>query len=341
MHRPIVLLLLTASFTTLTAQSVVVPAANANVRGSTQLNSIIRNLNNPRTFMQGINASELAGIPLGARINGVSLRFQVFASNTASWPPADIQWNNYDIYVGPALPTASWTGNFMANFASPPVQARSGPMVLPAGVFTNTNPPTPLPNAWAEFYFDFQVPYQYLGGDLALLFSHPGSTDPNTALYPEVVVSSAATYGVGFSQTIYPAGTGGALSNFYVMRVHYGYGTGCPGTGGRVPNLVQSGNTTGGLGGPIYMTVGNCPANTAGVFAFGFGNSPIPLPNGCTLWLVPAATLLVVTNNNGIGQFTLTVPPAVTGGFNAQAVVLDAGGPGGYTASNAIQPRAF
>jgi hypothetical protein len=31
----------------------------------------------------------------------------------------------------------------MTNFASPPVQARSGPMVLPAGVFTNTNPPSP------------------------------------------------------------------------------------------------------------------------------------------------------------------------------------------------------
>lgn len=49
----------------------------------------------------------------------------------------------------------------------------------------------------------------------------------------------------------------------------------------------------------------------------------------------------MLANNNGIGQITINVPPAVTGGFDAQAVVLDAGGPGGYTASNAISPRAF
>lgn len=341
MRHALTALAVASALSTAIAQSVVVPAANEFVRGTSQLNTIIRNAANPRTFMQGINATELANIPLGSLINGVSLRFQVFASNAASWPPADIQWSDYQIFVGPANPTSAWVADFMANFASPPVQARSGPMVLPAGVFTNTNPASPLPNAWAEFYFDFQVPYLYLGGDLALLFSHPGSNDPATALYPEVVVSNAAAYGVGRTQSVYPVGTASAGSTFYVMRVHYGYGFGCAGTGGMVPNLVQSGNTQGGLGGRIFLTTANIAPNAVGLFVFGFGQTQIPLPNACTLWTSPVSTDLFVASAIGRGQIVFNVPPGLVGGFNAQALVLDAGGPGGFTTSNAVEPRAF
>jgi threonine aldolase len=77
---------------TLLAQSVVVPNANATTLGTAQLNSIIRNAANPRSYQYGINASQLAGVPIGSVITGVSVRFMVFASNPASWPPADITW---------------------------------------------------------------------------------------------------------------------------------------------------------------------------------------------------------------------------------------------------------
>lgn len=322
----------------LSAQSIVVPNANATARGTSQLNSIVRNAGNPRTYQWGANASELAGIPLGSVITGVSLRFMVFATNAASWPPADIQWNNYDIYAGPASPIASWVADPNANFASPPQLVRSGPMVLDAGSFTNTSPTAPTPNAWSEFYFDFQTPYLYLGGDLALLFSHPGSTDAATAQYPETVVSSATTYGAGRTQSVYPAGTASTATTFYVMRIHYGYGMGCPGTNNLTPVLVQSGNTTGGLGGTMNLQLANAPANGVGVLVFGLGSASIPTPNGCTLLTNPLSTTLVLTNGKGRAPYAFVVPPAVQAAFQVQAAMLDAGAIGGYTLTNGVSP---
>lgn len=337
-YLPLTLLLTGA----LAAQSVVVPNANETVRGTAQLNSIIRNLNNPRSYQCGINAAELAGIPIGSVLTGISLRFSVLGTNTASWPPADVQWNDYDIYVGPANPTATWTGDPSLNFAGQPVLVRSGPMVLDAGSFSNTSPTAPLPNAWSEFYFDFQVPYLYLGGDLAMLFSHPGSTDPALALYPETVVSNAATYGVGRSQSIYPAGTASTATTFYVMRVHYGYGVGCAGSSGTAPVLVQSGNTTGGLGGTIRLQVGNMPASSLAALMFGFGPTQIPLGNGCTVLLANSfATVFGISNHNGRYALPVPVPAGLLGGFEVQGAIFDPNTPVGYALTNAVTPQAL
>jgi len=322
------------------AQSVVVPNANANTRGTSQLNSIIRNAANPRTYQYGINAAELAGMPVGSVITGVSLRFMVFGSNTASWPAADIPWTTYDIYAGPAIPTASWVADPMLNFAAPPAVVRTGPMTLEANSFTNTNPPAPLPNAWSEFYFDFQTPYLYLGGDVALLFSHPGSTSTLTALYPEVVASSAATHGVARVQSVYPTGVATTVSTFYVMRIHYGYGFGCPGTSGTAPVLVQNGNTEGGLGGTIRLQIGNAPAATLAVLVCGLGAAGTPLPNGCSLLVNPVSTLFLITDSLGRAAYSMSIPPAIQAAFNAQGGVLDSGAPGGYTVTNGVSPMA-
>lgn len=320
------------------AQSVVVPNANATALGTSQLNSIVRNAGNPRTYQYGINASELAGIPVGSSIVGVSLRFMVFSGNSASWPPADITWSTYDIAIGPAQPTASWVADPALNFAAPPTQVRTGPMVLDAGSFTNLGVAA-TPNPWSEFYFNFQTPYTYLGGDLALLFSHPGSNDAATAQYPEVVNSNAAAHGVGRVQSIYPAGIATTSSTFYVMRIHYGYGTGCPGSAG-TPMLVQNGNTAGGVGGTISLQVANAPAAGIAVFALGFTQVAVPLGNGCTLLTTPDVLLVQFANANGRATLNIPVPPAVTASFFAQAGVLDATAPGGLTTSNAVAPSA-
>lgn len=323
----------------LLAQSVVVPNANATTLGTGQLNSIIRNLANPRTYQYGINASELAAVPLGSVITGVSLRFSQLASNPAAWPPADITWPSYDISIGAAAPTASWGADPAANFLTPPQQVRTGPMTLDAGVFANLLQPG-TPNPFAEFFFNFQTPYLYLGGDLAMLFSHPGSNDPALAQYPETVASNAALHGVGRSQSIYPAGTATAATTFYVMRVHYGYGVGCPGTGGQTPVLVQNANTTGGLGGNIVLQVANAPAASLVIFALGFSQLNVPLGGGCDLLVSPDVLLVQLANTNGRAVQTIPVPPAAVGNFFAQGGVLDAGAPGGLTVSNAVSPSA-
>jgi hypothetical protein len=324
------------------AQSVVVPNANENVRGTSQLNSIIRNAGNPRTYQYGVNASELAGIPFGSSITGVSLRFQVFGSNSAVWPPADIVWNSYDIWVGAANPVGTWSGNFFSNFAGIPVQVRSGPMVLDAGVFTNVNPPAPAPNPWAEFYFDFQVPYQYLGGDLAFLFSHPGSNDPAIAQYPETVTSNAAAHGVAFVQSVYPPGAAGAGTTFYVMRIHFGFGSGCPNGAGASPMLVQNRNLTGGLGGTLLLQIGNAPAGASTLFALSGTGTSIPVGAGCTLYvgldlLLPGPN----TNSKGRSVLSIPVPAGLFASAFAQAGVADPTAPLGFTLTNAVWPASF
>jgi hypothetical protein len=320
------------------AQSVVVPNANATTRGTSQLNTIIRNAGNPRTYQYGINAAELAGVPIGSTITGVSLRFSALTTNTISWPPADITWNNYDIWVGPANPTASWGADPMLNFSAAPQQVRSGPMTLDANVFSNQNLPAPAPNPWAEFFFSFQNQFLYLGGDLAMLFSHPGSNDPALALYPETVASNAATYGVGRSQSIYPVGVATSATTFYVMRVHYGFGSGCPGTTS-VPNLVQNGDTTGGAGGTILLQSGNTAAGAPVIFVLGFTTTTVPLPGGCTLRVTPDATSFALADTKGRANLSINIPPAIIGSFFGQAVIFDPAA-GSLASTNGVSPSA-
>src|SRR5690242_13895145 len=105
----------------LPAQSVTVPASFANTRGQGGANTLTRDAGNPRTYMAGIAASELVGIPTGAMINGFSFRANVAMNGTTPWPPVDATWASYDIQLGPAIPLANWTGTFAANFAAPPV----------------------------------------------------------------------------------------------------------------------------------------------------------------------------------------------------------------------------
>ena len=326
--------------TALAAQSVVVPNANAATRGTSQLNSLIRNSANPRTYMYGIPAAELAGIPAGSMLTGVSFRFMVFASNSPSWPPADITWNDYQIFAGPAVAPASFTGNFLGNFSSPPVQVRSGPMRLPAGTYVNTTPPAPAPNAWGEFYFDFQTTYLYTGGDLGLLFSHPGSNDTATAQYLETVASSPSTHGVAFTQSVFPPGVAGASSTFCVIRVHHGYGRGCAGSGGRTPMLVANQGTSGAQGGPILLATANAPANAPCAYVVGAIRASLPLPNGCTLLLPPMVTVPLTLDAFGGNVLRLTVPPNVLGVIDVQTAVIDAGAPGNFTLTNGVEPVA-
>jgi hypothetical protein len=334
MHTKLLPLLLTVP---LVAQSVVVPNTTTSTAGTGGLNTIIRNAANPRSYQMGINAAQLAGIPPGSVITGVSFRFSESASNPLSWPAADITWTNYDIFLGPAIPVATWTGNTATNFASTPQQVRSGPMVLDAGSFQN---PPGTQNPWSEFYFDFQIPYPYAGGDLAILLSHPGSTDTATPPFPETVASNAATHGVGRSQSVYPAGTASAATTFYVMRVHYGYGAGCPGTSGTAPVLVQNGNTTGGAGGTIRLTLANAPAGAIGVFAIGFAPILVPIGFGCNLLVTLDILEPVLINANGRAVLNIPIAPGVLGNLFAQAGVLDPGAPGGLTVTNGVSPSA-
>ncbi|MFK7742649.1 MAG: hypothetical protein AB8H80_20220 [Planctomycetota bacterium] len=322
------------------AQSVVVPNAYASVPGTSQLNTIIRDQGNPRTYVSGVLASELAAVPPGSVLTGVSLRFSSVAANPATWPASSVTWASYDISIGPAAPFVSWVSDPSANFASAPQLVRSGPMTIDPGAFTNGGV-AGAPNPWSEFYFDFQQPYTYLGGDLAMLFTHPGSSDASTAPFPETVPSDAASYGLarsgpGYQSTI----TGG--ESLYVMRVHYGFGAGCALSGGSSPVLVQNGDTAGGQGGEIRLQVANSEPGAPIAMALGFTQQQLPLGFGCSLLVSPDIVLVVgLASPSGRAVQTVSVPTGVTGSFFAQAAVLDAALPLGFAVSNGVSPAAF
>jgi hypothetical protein len=334
------LLLVSCMSAGLLAQSVVVPNSSATVGGTGGTNTLLRNAGQPRTYQQGINASQLTGIPAGSVITGVSLRFSSSASNPVSWPPADISWTAYDIFMGPANPTASWVGDPALNFAAPPQQVRGGGVVIDAGTFADIAT-VPTPNPFGEFYFDFQNPFPYAGGDLAILFSHPGSTDTANPPFPESVASSAATHGVSRSQSVYPSTSATAMlaASFYVMRIHYGYGAGCAGATG-TPVLVHNANTTGGAGGNLRLTLVNTPPGSLCLFALGFTQLSVPLGGGCTLLTSPDVLLAALSDTKGRAVHNIPVPPAVTGSFFAQGGVLDPTAPGGISVSNGVSPSA-
>jgi hypothetical protein len=53
---------------------------------------------------------------------------------------------------------------------------RSGPLTVPPLAWPQGSPPNPSP--WG-IQINFNTPYLYTGGDLALLVSHPGSDNPS------------------------------------------------------------------------------------------------------------------------------------------------------------------
>lgn len=324
----------------LSAQSVVVPNASATTAGTLVLNNPLRNSGNPRTYMLGINASQLAAIPVGSLIVGISMRAGLTTTNPAVWPATDVTFTDYEVRIGDVLPPSAWSTTFLSNFVGTPVLARDGAMVVQANAFTNSNPTAPTPNAWGTFFWDFQVPFVYHGGDLGIQMTHPGSTS-STSIFFEQVASNVGVHGQAITNSSFQAVTASTSTYaFTVTRIHYGYGspTGCPGTNGMTPMLVQDADTNG--GGTLGFAIANAPANSVGVFVFGLGRATIPTPNGCDLLMAPISTSLALLDLNGRGTMSIAVPPGVTAQFQVQAAVLDAGNAGGYTLSNGVEPTA-
>jgi hypothetical protein len=312
------------------AQSVVVPNANASTRAGGGVNLVI-----VRTIMLGFPASELTGIPTGSYINGVSFRAAVSPLNPATWPPLDATWTNFDITVGYAIPLASWTGTFMSHFLStpvPPLLVRSGPMVIEKDTYQNNSAlPAPLTNPWGDFFFDFHKTFPYVGGDLAILLTHVGNNA--TGNFFVEAITSSPTRGVGFSSSSYQA-TSGASLPMNIARIHYGYGLGCPGTGGNVPNLVQTSDVTG--GGAVTFGVSNAPSAATALYVIGATTASVPLPNGCTLLTNPVIAFPVVLSVYGRTAFAASFPPGLSLTAHVQAFVVDAGAQGGFSATNGV-----
>jgi hypothetical protein len=119
-----------------------------------------------RTYQLLIDESQLTGL-LGQQINSVTWR--LLPAATADWPAADVNYADFDIYLGPSVDPSARSLTFALNYAGPQTQVRNGPLNVPAGSFDSGS----SPNAFG-LPFTFDTPYLYNGGDLLVELRHTG-----------------------------------------------------------------------------------------------------------------------------------------------------------------------
>jgi len=120
----------------------------------------------------------------------------------------------------------------------------------PLSIGPNTFGTSPLPNPFGSFVV-FDMPYVYQGGDLVMLFTHPGSDSLNSA-FLDAVPTTSIDYGTtcrAISATTFSAASGAAASATIVQIV---FTPSIRATISRVgTNVIISG--TGGLSGEKYI----------------------------------------------------------------------------------------
>lgn len=116
-----------------------------------------------RTYQMTILSNQLSSL-VGQSLTGMQWRLNNAA--TVNWPPANVTYSFFNIFVGPGVAPASMSNTFSSNFTSSPTQVRSGGLTFFANSFTAGATGT-TPNAFGAVV-NFSTPYLYTGGDLAL-----------------------------------------------------------------------------------------------------------------------------------------------------------------------------
>lgn len=325
----------------LAAQSLVVPSAAEFV---SQLpggyTTLLRSA--ARTYVVAIEASELAGIPIGDTIVGMSFRC---GTNTVQPFPnqqsGSLDFADFTVSIGPCVTPSTITSGgtpppaISTIWLGTPAVARTGPLSIPNGTFVHNNVSPP---PFSEYYFEFQTPVVYTGGDFAILIERSACNATVTGTFegaPNGYRAGAYAFGNNVDH-----GTELAYVNTpLITRLHRGQGIGCPGSGGQIPICVQNADVAGGLGGSMLFTASNAVPGTFGLFAVGLQSASLPLGNGCTLLLLPYTSVLVNFDAGGRSAMRLNLPAGVTGMFHVQYALWDQGVASGFTLTNAVAPR--
>jgi hypothetical protein len=173
------------------AGTVVAPIDYTSTAGPNGLNTLLRGTGAPRTYQMQFSTAVLGGLPVGSRITELRFRLDTISDITV-FPIDEIHWPDYQVTLAQAVNSvASMSTNFAANMRSP-VLVKSGPLTLPALTFSGGD----SPNEFASLLV-FDTPYVYQGGDLVMLFRHPGSDSTDTA-YLDAAITQSAGYGTDF-----------------------------------------------------------------------------------------------------------------------------------------------
>lgn len=170
-----------------------------------------------------VASSQLAALPVGAGIKGMSFRC---SPRTATFPVSAVQMTRFDVTLSPSVfPPLGASNVFASNIGPGAVKVRSGPMTIPAQAFpAPATPDTPAINAW---YVPFTSFYVYPGGDLCVTFRGKGPL-LNPGLFDGYEFAPTA---VGSAMYNYSSvdGVDGAPYGPIGIRFEFAGSTNCPG----------------------------------------------------------------------------------------------------------------
>ncbi len=158
-----------------------------------------------RTVQVQYASGQLGGLAVGEIITGIWMRSDDF-NGPGTWPPAGgATFSAYDISLSQAANTvATLSTSFSANQVNP-VLVRSGPLTIPAGVYTS-----PAANQIGNFVEIPVKPYVYQGGSLVVTITHTGQNS-GSVYFVDGENSGSAVCGYVFASN-YQASTGAVNS---------------------------------------------------------------------------------------------------------------------------------
>lgn len=170
-----------------------------------------------RTYQMTISASELTGF---VNHNITGLTFRLGNTTTAAWPPANLTFAAWDIWMGSGAAPSAMSNTFASNFTGTPTQVRSGGLAFNAGSFPIGGSGT-TPNSFGPM-IAFNTPYLYTGGNLAIeMRFSPQVGSTTTPAFDAVAASDPGNgWGTLFAArwTSNIAGTSGSNGNFLVTK---------------------------------------------------------------------------------------------------------------------------
>lgn len=121
-----------------------------------------------RTNQMFYSASALNDIPPGSKITGMSFRNRVTQTG-GSYPASDIALSRFDVALStPTNSSGTMSATVSENEGADRIDARTGPLTLPAGTFKDSPIlPTNDPDEF-DFYIDFPQAFFYRGGGLCV-----------------------------------------------------------------------------------------------------------------------------------------------------------------------------
>jgi hypothetical protein len=214
---PVALLAATVGLNAASAQSITFPNAFSTTATNTGVDGVLSPAPRAFTYQMIIGRSELANVPLGARINGITWRLLAEAEQT-TWPPAPVTFIKYNVELSTSRRAPNNVSlTFVNNVGADAVDVREGPLTIPAGAFRG-GALAPQRNPWG-FTVPFSEPYTYVGGDLCITIRQSGH-DGGASNYRflEAVTPLQPGWGTRFAALIGP-GVNATSGNWLMLSV--------------------------------------------------------------------------------------------------------------------------